>query len=221
MRLTGIYHIFPQLYWKKHVCNKFERMQYFGLFDAGIDLHITIIQPNQEDVEWLKESCDEFSEKITIYPINENFVEYEAIRLTKELGDQNDGYTMYIHTKGCSRNSSDDPRIHDWDEMMSFFIVDNWEKCVEKLEEYNCVGCNFVNGQSKHFSGNFWWAKNSYIKKLPIPEKSGFRWAYEFWIGYHAQMNPFCPFKSPVNHYDLRCTSDMYQNIDWKTNYLK
>lgn len=221
MELTGVYHVYPSLYWKKHVCNKFERMQRNGLFEAGIDLHINIIKPTQEDLLWLKESCDEFADNIQIYPQEENFVEFEAIRIAKDLAHVKNGYTLYFHTKGCSRNAFDDPRIYDWDEMMSFFVIDNWQKCIEKLNDYNCVGCNFLSGYPKHFSGNFWWARNDYINKLPQPEKTEFRWAYEFWIGYSPEMKPFCPYHSSINHYNDRCTPDMYTHIDWQRNYAE
>ena len=129
MNLSAVYHIYPKTYWQEHVCNKLFRIQESGLFEAGVKLYITIIQPTSEDLNWLKESCNEFSNDIKIFPSEENFVEYEAIKLVKELGNSIDGYTMYFHTKGCSRNAHRDQRIIDWDEMMSFFIIDNWKKC--------------------------------------------------------------------------------------------
>lgn len=220
MNLSAVYHIYPKTYWQEHVCNKFLRMQESGLFEAGVKLYITIIQPTSEDMNWLKESCNEFSDDIKIFPSEENFVEYEAIKLVKELGDSIDGYTMYFHTKGCSRNAHRDQRIIDWDEMMSYFIIDNWKKCVEKLNQYTCVGCNFSGTGARHFSGNFWWANNNYIKQLPEPIKDPFRWAYEFWIGNSQYLNPFCPYKAPLNHYVDRCTPDMYVNADWIKNCL-
>ena len=81
-----------------------------------------------------------------------------------------------------------------------YFLVKNFETCVNLLNIGDTVGVNAVNDGNLHhkidnenhclcYSGNFWWAKSSHIRKLPkIPEipknmiPNNLFWINERWI---------------------------------------
>lgn len=102
---------------------------------------------------------------------------------------------LYIHTKGASKESI---FTNSWRLMMEYFVIDGWRECINKLEEYDCVGpeMNIVgptlwsngslteNDPIPFFAGNFWWANASYINT--IRERyilSDCRLEKERWIG--------------------------------------
>ena len=120
---------------------------------------------------------------------------------------------LYFHTKGCATLSDANPdgtthitfkrNTNSWRNLMDWVCITNWKDRVKELETYDTTGCRFGNGPSPHYSGNFWWAKGSYVKKL-VPLKDythdwGERMKCEFWIGsgnpnYH---------NIPTKHIDL------------------
>ncbi|AYV80676.1 MAG: glycosyltransferase [Harvfovirus sp.] len=59
--------------------------------------------------------------------------------------------------------------LHSYFELqknMLYFLVENGKQCIELLDKYDTVGCNYIELPNKHYSGNFWWANSSYINKL-------------------------------------------------------
>jgi hypothetical protein len=133
-----------------------------------------------------------------------DFWEFPSLDLLKRNCDA-DGdeefNVFYFHLKGLSRLN--DQNVIDWRKFMEYHMIDRWEECVEKLESgYDLVGTNIIEKPWLHTSGNFWWSKSSYIKKLdPLisPDKyqwgtpskytgavldgGNFRYDHEAWIG--------------------------------------
>lgn len=195
-----VYHIYPHFHWKEHVKNKFSRITKYKLFEKVLEMYCVVVKPKNEDIEWLQKECikNNLDKKIKILQTEKNNFEHESIKLVKEIGDNNDGFTLYFHTKGCGRIINDFKK--NWDEAMTCAVINNWDKCLEKLKFYNCVGLYFRKTpelKQFHFSGNFWWARNNYIKTLPkIENPNKNRFYYEFWIGEKKsleEMNAFCP----------------------------
>ena len=130
---------------------------------------------------------------------------------TKKFGDSD--YILYIHTKGASR-INDKPEIYKnmiaWRHYMNYF---NIEKCKNVLKifeksEYNTYGCNF-NEKDKvvnsHYSGNFWWAKSSYLKTINIDES-------ELKTRFDAELN-FIQNGINWKPYNIHsCNKNLYQN---------
>lgn len=82
----------------------------------------------------------------------------------------------YVHTKGITSGmkiSKDSIEQHKnyyyWRQYLNWGVLENWKACVSALQEYDVAGVNYYTRPSKHFSGNFWWAKSTYIKSLPDP----------------------------------------------------
>ena len=143
----------------------------------------------------------------------ENLFEGQTLHQLHQHCLKNDGYVFYFHSKGTSSYSTHIPYgVKDWRHYMQYFNVEKWEDCVKKLEEgYDCVGVNWIRRADlagdvpsegkryigNHFAGNFWWARNEYIRTLPDPLKideyvhissmmdffKTYRYAFELWIG--------------------------------------
>ena len=86
--------------------------------------------------------------------------------------------------------------------MMLYFLVEKYDQCTNKMDTgVDTVGCNYSENPCKHYPGNFWWAKSSYIRTLnflseDVPDKM----APEFWV---LQNNPnkYTIHSSGIDHY--------------------
>jgi hypothetical protein len=121
---------------------------------------------------------------------------------------------LYFHTKGVSNNTL---QTKDWRNMMNYFCIEEWRKCVKLLDSYDAVGCNLQdyndNGIYRpHFSGNFWWANANYINRLDSSWlDSTNRYFKEFWIG--TGNGNLCEiYKSNVNHYIETYPREIYED---------
>ena len=106
---------------------------------------------------------------------------------------------LYLHTKGVSYGKPGQ-NIVDWKNLMLYFLVENHKVCLDLLQEYDAVGCNYLTEPKKHFSGNFWWAKGSYINTLS-PITDIIRHSSEFWIVNNDHNKHYCIYNSGINHY--------------------
>lgn len=132
-----------------------------------------------------------------------NMWEYPTLNQLKHDVDNSDEefYVCYFHLKGLSRLG--DERVQQWRDYMQYWCIERWQDNVDKLNEgMDTVGANFIESPWGHYSGNFWWARASYLRKLdPLihpdnlpwgqPSKyinatldgGNFRYEHEAWIG--------------------------------------
>jgi len=117
---------------------------------------------------------------------------------------------LYLHTKGVSHinNASLYPIIKSWTDYMLYSLVDKFDDCVKVLDDYETVGCNFQHltylhdgGEPPHYSGNFWWARASYLKKLNLTD---------FKTKHDAELKIFS--KKP-NYFNIYNLTNMYGTI--------
>lgn len=71
---------------------------------------------------------------------------------------------LYLHSKGASRPGN--VNVKSWVDYMEYFLIEKWNQCVDALEHYDTCGVNLQDFPGNHYSGNFWWANSSFIKKL-------------------------------------------------------
>lgn len=84
---------------------------------------------------------------------------------------------LYIHTKGITSvinhlkagRTNDYVKYYHWRQFLNWGVLESWYRCVQSLEVYDVAGVNYYEKPAKHFSGNFWWSKSDYIKRLPNP----------------------------------------------------
>lgn len=78
-----------------------------------------------------------------------------------------DFYCLYLHCKGASK--SDETQFQNglaWMHYMSCGVIDNYRQCLMHLER----GADLVGSMwYRHFKGNFFWSKSSYLRQLESP----------------------------------------------------
>ena len=113
---------------------------------------------------------------------------------------------LYLHTKGVSytKNHYFYPGIISWIDFVLYSLVNHFDNCVKLLDDYNydTIGCNFREKEvnPKHYSGNFWWAKASYLQGLP---------SCDFTDKYDAE---FLILSKNPRYFNVYTLKHMYQN---------
>ncbi len=93
------------------------------------------------------------------------YFETPALLAIEDYARQNEGYVLYLHSKGVS-NPGDINKVK-WRRLMMKELVDNWEFCMLQLPKYDVIGVNWrVMPPDSHFCGNFWYASTRYLRKL-------------------------------------------------------
>ena len=100
--------------------------------------------------------------------------------------------------------------------MMLYFLVENYKTCINKMyEQYDTVGCNYSELPYRHYPGNFWWTKSSYIKTLNLlSEDVPSKMAPEFWV-LQNDSNMYTIHSSGVNHYH-----ELYPRSKYQLEYI-
>lgn len=117
-------------------------------------------------------------------------------KFIKENGDE--WLVFYHHAKGSTHPVGHEMSTR-WRRCMQRHLVTNWRQCVRDLETVESVGCHWMEPPATPatqyiWAGNFWWARNSFLKTLPsLMERerikvSGIdslesRYEAEVWIG--------------------------------------
>ena len=200
------------------VDEQIKRLQYNELIDEA-SVHAVITGPSTQAVYQLVD----MSRKIRILEHIECQSDplFEGRTLQYIQRETNiDDDIIYIHTKAISyimghRRVADlfGPRhlkaLNGWRDMMEYYILDRWQDRLKDSESYDTQGCFLLQNPWRHYMGNFWWAKGSYIHQLPNPltfpviaypgmefkETAPERMRYEQWIllnsGKHKDIKPF------------------------------
>lgn len=168
-----------------------------GLWDAASEIHVGI----NGGIESEPLATSRFPEKANI--VYHGLACRNEIRtilmIEKWVREHDDeAYILYEHQKGSTH-----PVGHElstrWRRCMQRHLVTNWRQCVRDLETVESVGCHWMEPPATPatqyiWAGNFWWARNSFLKTLPsIMERarlkeSGIdalesRYEAEVWIG--------------------------------------
>ncbi|MHA2218587.1 MAG: hypothetical protein ACXADW_21965 [Candidatus Hodarchaeales archaeon] len=188
MNIYGFMHVYTVNNWRQIVNEQLIRISQSGLFGKINKLFVGVIGN-----KW----TDHVEDVDIIYQINKPELEQSlTLSFLRMFSMETDAYIFYIHTKGVSHGPSI-PQT-DWRRMMEYFVIDQHDICISQLEWCDIVGVNwhlgegYMNASSSktggikvtpHFSGNFWWAKTDYVRKLPalFPLKN--KYECEFWIG--------------------------------------
>jgi hypothetical protein len=96
------------------------------------------------------------------------FVTLDILEKDKEKFGDSD-YILYLHTKGASKQHNQN--IISWRQLMNYFNIEKYKNVFKIFEktEYNTYGVLLgIAGKWKLYSGNFWWAKASYLKTIQM-----------------------------------------------------
>jgi len=93
---------------------------------------------------------------------------------------------------------------------MEYFVIDNYEECIQKLDKYDQCGLTNINGW---WWGNFWWSNLAWIKSNGKPAK-GNRWFFEAWLNNHRRPLLYEFYHFDFNPYYTELPNDIYINKD-------
>jgi hypothetical protein len=165
-----------------------------------------------------------------------NSYEFPSLEIMKSDASLYDGLAWYIHTKGVKYKEfgmhfHQGKRLPyegmiDWRKYMEYFAIDRYDLCMKALQYYDCCGVDYKKYPYPHFSGNFWWARMSHLRRLTslqaLREKEGFfnhcpelsltdRHRAEFWLFQHPQTSYKCLHHSRNNFYLQRFPEERYK----------
>ena len=126
--------------------------------------------------------------------------------------DRPGALVAYTHDKGTRRSPAELAvfmRQWDWRRVHEYFLIEVPQGCFDALLNggYDICGTNRETYPQLHFSGNFWWARCSYIKQLEHPADYYFDFdngfiSPEVWIGSGEGARAFNCFKTGVAHFE-------------------
>jgi hypothetical protein len=101
---------------------------------------------------------------------------------------ENEAAVLFFHTKGITKPG--DQKIQDWRHLMEYFTIERYQRALETLDlGFDVVGCNFLSREApiaNHFSGNFWWARLSHLRRLPQIGSNTDKNLSESWVTSHG-----------------------------------
>lgn len=180
-----------------------------GLYDESKKIFYTILGNMDSNLRKRIISLNKFELIHLSHDITE--VEYPTLINLYNFTQKNDAYIMYIHTKGVSLPQ--DSFRQYWRKRLIQKVIKEYKVCISFLNEGSDVcgsgwkekldtETNYNQGEYEHFSGNFWWSKSEFIKKLPnifdirdnfmCFKKVDFlkyRVQCEFWVGMAENIN--------------------------------
>lgn len=220
------YHIYAYGEWNNLVEEQLKKLKDSGVYNECLAMFISFIG-DAEQLKQYYELIKDFKKAHTIKLDSENNKEYDILHamwyyaqetFPYREGSGIDADVLYLHTKGVyssRENEEIKSRMEDWRKMMEHFVIFNWVYCTEELKSVDAVGCNYRKQDLfgpivGHFSGNFWWAKLSYIYKLSEPKKDWDVAYNEFWIG---EKNPQVKIvhESGIDHYKENYPMEKYR----------
>lgn len=201
MEIYGFMHVAMMGEWQAIVAEQLLKLRASGLYDKTAKLRVGIVGGSAEEFPF----ADNKIEVAYASPRLKD-AEFATLSLVEAQARQEPSLVYYLHTKGVSHEN---PCVSDWRRLMEHFLILRHEDCVRALASHDICGVDWLRRPEPHFSGNFWWARSEYVRRLPSlrawlrPDGWDFanRHACEWWIGMGASPRVACLHSSPIDHY--------------------
>lgn len=138
-----------------------------GLLDKTSKLIIFITKYDKDECIELDNILNSYNDKFILIKTPDNLYEKYAINNYKKYITEKDYYLYYFHTKGLKNKN--DPLINIFSsrrKILNYYTLIQYNINITLLEKYDAIGCSLSLYPKKHFSGNFWWSKSSYLQDL-------------------------------------------------------
>lgn len=187
-----VLHCFTVNNWEVKFIEQLSRIKAAGLYDIAQQVYVFITDPSGILEDRVKEILLTYPGTKLDYSTVNYGEGFKALCKVDEIGKSTeDSKILYLHTKGVFNKYKnfktleiDELKakgIDTWVEMLEYFLIDKWEECVNRLDDYDNVG---VSCNSNWWWGNFWWTTSKHLKNN-IPFKTyykGSRWRSESWL---------------------------------------
>ena len=198
-KLYVVYHVCPVGSWASIVEEQINQFVNSGLYKAVDKIWICTSEPQQpaqkeqqpaqpaQPAESASAKVLNFIKKFNLNKIEvlfnserhswENETMNVLIDKSKQIVDaESEAFVLYVHNKASWHSNT---RGQIWRHNMMLYIVEEWNRCAQLLEMgYKTVG-PFHNWATRYYSGNFWWARASYLSNLERIEEGLDRGAAE------------------------------------------
>lgn len=177
-------------------------------------IKLTVLGSN-EDLELVNNICVYFKMEVEIVFQTSDLQVYEtpSIKAIQEYARKNEGYVLYLHSKGVSNPA--DRNKAKWRRLMMHELIEKWKDFILSLRNYDVIGVNWCDMPPiSHFSGNFWYASTQYLRKLP-----DFQWYYEnpqyqIWDYFHYKRLT-CEFWIGSSKHPPKVLSLAFRNVNF------
>lgn len=187
-KLFVFYHIYAAGKWQEPTSEFLKAYQKWGLINNVDTLRVGIVGNQTQQTEVIQYLVNEKIDFEVVARAERGDEQVTQIKL-HEFSLTNDGYVLYTHTKGASRQDG----VNElWRRSMYFYNVGQWQTAVQKLDEgFDAVGQHWMFPTKHHpehrgspfFGGTTWWTTLKHIKEIGPPPTFN-RHDAEGWIGY-------------------------------------
>jgi hypothetical protein len=149
--------------------------------------------------------------------------EIPTLNALREHALKEDFNVLYMHAKGVAFEEKGNTIeiVTYWRKYLEYFCIGKWAECLQALANFDAAGCEFYGSDEvvdPHFSGNFWWARSSYLRTLPrvediiVSEEHSFppRMKAEFWVGSNHQIRVKELFHHGLDAYRFEIRPEIY-----------
>jgi hypothetical protein len=218
MRIVGFYHTPDMPGWNEVMSDQLSKMSESGLLDRIDELHVCM-NGNPASFVTAQDILKEYT-NVFFIPVSTTTDrgEYPTINYLKDFCDKHteEFYVMYTHLKGLSKRG--DPCRNDWRQYMDYWQIERWEDNVAALDQnYETTGINYNDDPTRisntwpHYSGNFWWARSSYIRRLePLQDPYTMVWGTPSKLLVHGPVGPMANQGVALDPGNVR-----YENEAW------
>lgn len=223
----GVYHVFCDTSWQDMVKTQIDNLKVSGLLERTTRLYISCIVKDKIMATELMNIVDSDKAELISVETDPTKFEYPALSFLHNKACECEGLFFYFHTKGISYQSvgNTDARfnhfkhnIEAWRLMMEHFLFRKWRVAINVLVSgYDTYGCYRLPPPPKSYylyAGNFWWAKSSYLRRLPkftLEHLNEGRFYAEEWL-YTAQPRDFSAFDTMADLYYVNMEPCFYAN---------
>lgn len=169
-KILIFYHIFCNEHTMGIVWDQVKGIIFSGLCD---DVHTIncFLTGEKKYIDEVKQFIETLPKKFHILEVGVDDKTFERFTLTKIASRVNDGdKILYMHTKGVLRTSGKNvamESVYLWRIYIEYYMIRHYKRCLEKLDTHDVVGALYHDKMiGPHFSGNFWWVRGDYFKKL-------------------------------------------------------
>jgi hypothetical protein len=222
-QIAIFYHIYAINNWREIFNEQFDKIVASGLYHAAEKIHVGVIG----DLPEIEDSKISFRRNLT-----HNSEADTLLALWQYCQANPQARVLYFHCKGVSHYEQkngvwkikDGLTVDSWRRYLDYVVLEQWQHCVNKLDLYDCAATEWLdhtlydgkNNFDPHYSGNFWWARASYVAKLDPRLLYGSN---------YTQCEKWISTGSPT-HYSLwssgrNCYYDKIQDHEYRTISLK
>jgi hypothetical protein len=194
-KLYVVFHICPVNEWKNVVSEQINSIQSSGLYDALEKLYVCTSPPlglsdsetlvkkyfaelNLAKVEFLCSTSSRTFENATMNAMVDKSVDI--------VNNDIDAFFLYIHNKGTFHPNN---QAAKWRRSMMRHVVHNWNQCAQLLDMGFKTAGPFYNWTTKYYSGNFWWARATFLASRKKIDANGYRGLAESFLMDHEMIN--------------------------------